>query len=104
MAYGMSYEQFWYGDPWAVKAFATAHLLRQRARNNEMWIQGAYFANALNAALTTAFSHKKENYVKEPFNLYPKTEIEEQEEIREKRLKLIEHLNKIRSSFKTEGN
>ena len=54
MAYGMSYEQFWYEDPWMVRAFAQTFLLKQKLRNEYAWIQGAYIANAFASVLPEA--------------------------------------------------
>lgn len=93
MVYGMSYEQYWYGDPWMVKAYEQAFMLRQRKRNEEMWIQGAYIANAVSVSIANAFDKRKHEYLKAPFDIYPKTAAEEQEEIRQERIKLVQTLS-----------
>ena len=99
MAYGMTYEQFWYEDPWMVRAYAQAFLLKRKMKNEEAWIQGAYVANALNAVIGTAFGKKKVDYVKKPFDLFEKTEQEKAAEIREERRKVIEYLSRIKKAF-----
>lgn len=43
----MTYEQFWDGDVFAHKAFRECYRLRAKKRNEEMWIQGMYFYEAL---------------------------------------------------------
>lgn len=91
--YGMTYEQYWYGDPWMTRAYAQAFLLKRKLANENAWIQGSYFANALSAVLGTAFGKKRINYLNKPFDLFPKTESERKAEIREERKKLIAWLN-----------
>ena len=96
MAYGMTYEQYWYGDPWMVRAFAQAFLLKRKIRNEDAWIQGAYIANAFSTVLSNAFGKKKANYLEKPLDLFPKTEGEKQMEIREQRRKLVAWLSKMK--------
>lgn len=100
MLYGMSYEQFWYDDPWMVVAYREAFLLRQRHRNEQMWIQGAYIANAVSTAINNAFSKRKHDYMKAPLDIYPKTQAEEQEEIRQQRIDLIRKLSMVSAKYK----
>ncbi len=49
LALGMSYEQYWYGDPRLVKAYRKAHELKAQQKNEEMWVQGIYFSRALHS-------------------------------------------------------
>lgn len=98
LVYGMTWEQFWFGDPWMAQAYREAHLLRRKMRNEEFWIQGLYIYHGFGAVVATAFGKKREEYVKKPFNIFPKTEIEKKEEEREKKHKLIEFLNNWKKS------
>ena len=100
MVYGMTYDQFWYGDPWMARAYKEAFMIRQRLRNQEMWIQGAYICDAVGVALNNGFNKKKIEYLRTPLDFYPKTEAEKREEVREKKLKLIQQLSKISANFK----
>ena len=91
MSIGMSYDDFWNGDVSMVKAYRKAYELREKRRNQELWLQGMYFYEALcDASPLFRFSMKKgtikpEPYVKEP---YPITEAEVRErEEREARKK-----------------
>ena len=91
MSIGMSYDDFWNGDVNMVKAYLKANELRDRRRNQDMWLQGRYFYDALCAASPLyRFTMKKgmikpEPYTKEP---YPVTEAELRErEEREARAK-----------------
>lgn len=85
MSIGMSYDEFWNQDVSMVKAYRKAYELREKRRNQELWLQGMYFYEALcDASPLFRFSMKKgtikpEPYVKEP---YPITaaEVREREE------------------------
>lgn len=92
----MSYEQFWYGDPWMVKAYAQAYMLKRKVDNENAWIQGAYVAHAFGTVLANSFGKKKLNYLDKPMDLFPKTEQEKKAEIREERRKLIAWLSKFK--------
>ena len=100
MMYGMTYEQFWYDDPWIAKSFQQYYLLKQRKRNEEMWIQGAYICNAVTIAISNCFSKTKKDYMKEPLDIYPKTDAEERDEIRMERKKLVQQLSMLSRNFK----
>ena len=99
IVYGMTYEQFWFGDPNMVVAYREAHLLKRKMRNEELWINGLYNYNGFGAVVSTAFGKHREEYVKKPFDIFPKTETEKQLEIREERRKLIAWLNGKRKAI-----
>ena len=73
MSIGMSYDEFWNGDVHMVKAYRKAYELREKRRNQELWMQGAYIYEALcDASPLFRFTMKKgvikpEPYVKEPY-------------------------------------
>ncbi len=96
----MSWEQFWHGDPWMAKAYRESYMLYQRKRNEEMWIQGAYVANAVATAIANSFSKRKVDYIKKPLDIYPKTYAEEQEEARQEKQKLVQGLSMLAARFK----
>lgn len=79
MSIGMSYDEFWSGDVSMVKAYRKANELRDKRNNENLWLQGRYFYDALCAASPLyRFTMKKgmikpEPYTKEP---YPITEAE----------------------------
>jgi hypothetical protein len=97
--YGMSYEQFWEGDPWMVKDYAEKHLLERKMKNEEMWIHGAYMLEAVSVALANGFSKRREKYLEKPFEIFAKTEVEKELERIEARRKLVEHLDMIMRNF-----
>lgn len=103
MLYGMTYEQFWFGDPWMVRAYAQCYLLKRRLKNEELWLEGIYTANAFQTVLGNAFGKKKLEYLKQPLDIYEKTEAEKKQEIRQERMKLVEFLSKMKQSADKKG-
>jgi len=83
-----------------VRAYAQAFLLRRKIENENAWILGSYVANAVTVAIANTFGKKKIDYLKKPLEIFPKTEQEEQAEIREERRKLISYLNGLRKAYK----
>lgn len=99
IAYGMTYEQFWYGDPWMTRAYAQAYLLKRKIDNENMWIMGSYVANAFGTVIGNSFGKKKLKYLEKPLDIFPKTASEEKAEIREEKRKLIVQLNGLMKAF-----
>lgn len=85
MSIGMTYDEFWNGDVSMVKAYRKAYELREKRRNQEFWMQGMYFYEALcDASPLFRFTMKKgsirpEPYIKEPFPI-TEAEVREREE------------------------
>ena len=98
MLYGMSWRQYWFGDPWMAADYREYYNLKRREKNEELYLQGAYFYNALQAVIGTAFGKRKIDYLKEPLDIYPKTKIEKEAEIKEERQKLIRYLTALKIS------
>ena len=96
MSIGMTYDEFWDQDVKLVEVYRKAMELREKRRNQELWLQGMYIYEAIcDASPLFRFSMKKgvvkpEPYAKEP---YPITaaEVREREErdarAKEERLK-----------------
>lgn len=87
LSIGMSYELYWKGDCALVKQFREADKLRNSRKNEELWLQGLYFYEALcdAAPILNAFSksNKPSPYPSEPYSL-TKEEIKEREEKKER--------------------
>ena len=83
MAMGMTYEQFWDGDPEMVKAYRKAYELRRKVENQRAWLQGMYFYDAIcrTAPILRAFSKAKkpQPYPTEPYSVEAPTEQRERE-------------------------
>lgn len=73
ITYGMSVKEFWEENPdlfWAYR-FSYFNKLKneQEMFNNNAWLQGAYFHEAVSVALCNAFGKRKVEYSKEPYNI-----------------------------------
>lgn len=104
MVYGMTWEQYWFGDPWMVKAFEDAYLLNRRVKNEELWLQGLYIYRAVHAVIASAFCERNEKYISEPLDFLPKTKAEKQLEEYQKRQKVINYLNSLVQREKNASN
>ena len=73
MSIGMTYDEFWNQDVRLVEIYRKAAELRDKRRNQELWLQGMYIYEALcDASPLFRFSMKKgsvkpEPYVNEPY-------------------------------------
>ena len=73
MSIGMTYDEFWNQDVRLVEVYRKAAELRDKRRNQELWLQGMYIYEALcDASPLFRFSMKKgsvkpEPYVNEPY-------------------------------------
>lgn len=86
IAMGMTYDEYWNGSAEITVAYRKAWEIKQRNKNQELWMQGLYVVHALNATVGNMLSSKsaKLSYPSEPFPLTDK-EKEEQEERARKR-------------------
>ena len=96
IVYGMTWEQFWYGDPHIAQAYREAYMLKRKVDNEEAWISGLYVYNAFGAVLTTAFSKHQAKYVERPFDIFPKTKEEKKIEERNEKKKLVAFLDSFK--------
>ncbi len=81
LAMGMTWTQFWIGEPELAIAYRKADMIRKRRKNEELWLEGVYMAEALSATVGNMFSKgQKHQYPAEPFPLTA----EEQQERRER--------------------
>lgn len=85
----MTPEQYWDGDPILTKYYRQADEIRQKRKNQELWLQGMYIYEALCdvSPLLHAFAKKGTKpspYPDQPYSLTTK-ELEEEKKLREKR-------------------
>lgn len=69
---GVSYDLFWSLTPFKLKPFIKAYELRQRDRDREMWLQGAYVYKAIESFVPILVTIPEKNakplpYPSEPF-------------------------------------
>lgn len=79
LAIGMSEEQYWDKDSTLVVAYRKAEELKTNQKNNEMWLQGAYFYDALCRVSPILHAFAKKNakplpYPSEAYSLNEKQE------------------------------
>ena len=89
LAIGMTPEQYWDGDPWLAKYYRQADEIRQKRKNQDLWLQGMYIYEALCdvAPILQAFAKrgtKPTPYPDHPYSLTVK-EREEEKKLQEKR-------------------
>ena len=86
MAIGMTYEQYWYGDPLMVRAFYKAEQLRQQRMNEQAWLIGAYTYRALDSTVGNTMRKngaKPSEYPEKPVELVKQEETKAEKEERE---------------------
>ena len=77
MAMGVPCSEFWDGDYTLLKFYVHKHKIAVEQKNEELWLQGAYFYEAIATALANAFSkHSNAKYPEKPHRL---TELSEEE-------------------------
>lgn len=87
LSLGMTYDQFWNDDPGLVRYYRKAEEIRNEKRNQEMWLQGMYFYDALcdAAPILRAFGKKGTKPLPYPKKPYPlKAETQRDAEVKEK--------------------
>ena len=89
LAIGMSYAEYWDGDPVLAQYYRKAYRIKQEEINNNAWLQGLYIYDAVTTALHNALrgmgkqKSPAKDYAKQPyqFNNKAKTEAEKAKEV-----------------------
>ena len=77
LAMGMTWTQFWIDEPELTVAYRKSEMIKRRRKNEELWLEGIYVAEALSATVGNMFTKgQKHQYPAEPF---PITADEQQE-------------------------
>lgn len=102
--------EYWDGDPAAVREYRAAHEQRQRRKNEELWLQGLYFYEALLDAspLLRAFvknGTKAHPYLEEPFprsekEIRERAEREERKQYELTKQRFLENANRLNAAKK----
>ena len=96
MAMGMSYSEYWDGDPWAVKAYRMAYEYRREMENESFYLQGMYTV----CAVANAIHGKKAKYPDKPFILdtaIGRERKRQEQELNE--LKVVDYMNTFAEQF-----
>lgn len=113
ITYGMSVKEFWEDDPDLFWAYRFSYFERVRAEqemfNNNAWLQGAYFHEAVSVSLWNAFSKSKVKYSNHPYGFNENKPITEEEKQKAIQMNVsdikarIAQVNKIKSSTYQKG-
>ena len=82
LAIGMSYAEYWEGDPKLAQYYRKAYHIKQEEINNNAWLQGMYVYDAISTALHNAlrgFGKQKppaKDYAKQPYEFKNKVKSE----------------------------
>lgn len=94
LAMGMTWTQFWIEEPELAIAYRKAEMIRKRRKNEELWLQGIYVAEALSSTVGNMFAKgQKHPYPAEPFPITA----EEQQERREREEKA--RMERMKAAF-----
>ncbi len=94
MSIGMTYDEFWNGDCELPIYYRKAEELKNKKKNQELWLQGLYFYEALCdvAPVLHAFAKKGTKpipYSKEPYALTEQEHKERKERDRQQSLEIL---------------
>ena len=92
LAIGMTYDQYWNGDPTLVKHYRKADEIRKERRNEELWLQGMYIYEALCDVSPVLHAFAKKGTKPQPYSEKPYaiTETQHQRAVEEKERARIE--------------
>ena len=82
LAIGMSFAEYWDGDPKLARYYRKAYQIKQEEINNNAWLQGLYVYDAVSTALHNAlrgmgkFKPPARDYAKQPYNFSNKVKSE----------------------------
>ena len=104
LAWGMTFEQYWYGPPRLAEAYRKAHDLKAEEKNEELWMQGVYVLEAI-GSIVSKFNGKKHGfeYPTEPHRITPlsteeKTAKQRSAEEQEQK-QVVDWLNALKTSW-----
>ena len=90
LAIGMTYDQYWNDNPTLVKYYRKAAELRKEMKNEELWLQGMYFYEAICDVSPILNANAKKGTKPHPYSEKPysitNTQREREEEERARRV------------------
>lgn len=104
MSIGMTYKDFWYGNPSMVRTYKRAYDFKRKEVNQQMWVQGMYISRAVAVGISNQFDKGKTKYFEEPLDIYPKTLEEKEAEKERQRKKVIEYFTQLKQRWDNNGN
>lgn len=106
LSIGMTYEQFWDGDPMLCKYYREAEELRNEKKNQELWLQGMYVYEAFAdiSPILHAFAKKGTKPQPYPDTPYPITKKQRERIKAEKERKTFEKGKRMMEAFIQQTN
>ena len=106
LSIGMTYEQYWEGDCMLAKYYRQAEELRNEKRNQELWLQGAYFYEVMCdiAPILQAFAKKGTKPTPYTDKPYPLTAKQVKHDEEEKQRKLAEKGKRFMEAMRASVN
>ena len=106
LSIGMTYEEFWDGDPHLAKYYRQADELRVERKNQELWLQGMYIYEALCdvAPILQAMAKKGTKAQPYPEQPYAITEKQRKRELVEKERRVAEKGKRMMEMFMKQSN
>lgn len=104
LSIGMTYDEFWRGDPWLAKVYRDAQELRERRANVEAWRNGFYMASALSSTVGNMFRKKGQAPVKYMKRPLPLNEKEKEEQERQDQLERFERIKRYMMAISEESD
>lgn len=98
----MTYDQYWRGDPYDAVLYRKADEYRRRRKNEELWLQGLYVYDAFTVVMANAFRKKgakAAKYPEKPYDIFPKTKEEKEEEQKREQEKIRRSLENMRLAW-----
>ena len=80
MMWGMTYDEFWHGDPYLATYYRKAYRKKAEEHNHHAWLQGLYVYYAIRSVASEAFSKRgasHEKYPDKPLELFKAEKAEE---------------------------
>lgn len=109
LSVGMTFEQYWDQDSALVIPYFRAYMLKRDEKNYFAWLTGFYVYYGHSVALSNfgaglAGKKGKEEYMKEPAQIRPKTEEEKEAAAEAKRKKIVAALNRFHARMEAKQN
>ena len=86
LAIGMSFAEYWAGDPILARYYRKAYQIKQDEMNHNAWLHGLYIFDAVSTVFYNAFKKKNDpnkHYAEKPYDFRPDKEKTEAEKARE---------------------
>lgn len=106
LSIGMTYEQFWDGDPMLCKYYREAEEIRNEKKNQELWLQGMYIYEAIADISPVLHAFAKKGTKAQPYtdSPYPITKKQRERIKAEKERQTFEKAKSMMEAFMQQTN